>query len=251
MRSVRTLAFAISAIVLASAAAADPAIVVAAAEPSSIATGGPQPVTEQPQVTDKALVPAADSASATPGDAASAPPLEPPKPTLFADIDLATQAMTVSDVSGELYRWPISSARAGYTTPTGTFMVSWTSRMHYSRQYDWAPMPFAVFFKDGVAVHATNAVADLGRPASHGCVRLALNNARTFYGLVERHGMALTQITVRGKPPYSPAVAQRRYQQPVFKPFGGIFGYEPPAYQQPNYQPRQRPRGRQVYGGNW
>jgi lipoprotein-anchoring transpeptidase ErfK/SrfK len=247
MRSVRTLAFAISAIVLASAAAADPAIVVAAAEPSSIATGAPQPVTEQPQVTDKTLAPAADSASATPGDAASAPPLEPPKPTLFADIDLATQAMTVSDVSGELYRWPISSARAGYTTPTGTFMVSWTSRMHYSRQYDWAPMPFAVFFKDGVAVHATNAVADLGRPASHGCVRLALNNARTFYGLVERHGMALTQITVRGKPPYSPAVAQRRYQQPVFKPFGGFFAYEP----QRTYQPRQRPRGRQVYGDNW
>jgi len=247
----RVVAFAISAILLASAAAADPSIVVAAAEPSSITVGAQAPVTEQPQVSDKTLPPATDSASVTPGNAASAPPLEPPKPTLFADIDLATQTMTVRDGSGELYRWPISSARAGYTTPAGTFTVSWTSRMHYSRQYDWAPMPYAVFFKDGVAVHATNAVANLGRPASHGCVRLALGNARTFYNLVERHGMALTQITVRGKPPYSPAVAQRRYQQPAFKPFGGFFAYEQPAYQQPTYQQRPRPRGRQVYGGNW
>jgi L,D-transpeptidase catalytic domain len=118
---------------------------------------------------------------------------------LFADIDLATQTMIVSDQSGVRYRWPISSARAGYETPVGKFAVSWTSRMHYSRQYDWAPMPYAVFFKKGVTVHATNAVGNLGRPASHGCVLLALNNARTFYVLVGKHGMALTQITVHGK----------------------------------------------------
>ena len=244
MRCVRVPAAAISALLLVSlAVAAEPPSALAAAEPSSIAVGTPAPVTEQPQTTDAALPPAA--APAAPEDAASAPPLDPPKPTLFADIDLSTQTMTVSDRAGQLYRWPISSARAGYTTPTGTFTVSWTSRMHYSRQYDWAPMPYAVFFKEGVAVHATNAVGNLGRPASHGCVRLALQNARTFYDLVERHGMALTQITVHGKPPYSPMVAQRR-NEPVFQPFGGFFAYEQPAA-----QPRARPRGRQIYGGNW
>jgi lipoprotein-anchoring transpeptidase ErfK/SrfK len=244
MRCVRVPAAAISALLLVSlAVAAEPPSALAAAEPSSIAVGTPAPVTEQPQTTDAALPPAA--APAAPEDAASAPPLDPPKPTLFADIDLSTQTMTVSDGAGQLYRWPISSARAGYTTPTGTFTVSWTSRMHYSRQYDWAPMPYAVFFKEGVAVHATNAVGNLGRPASHGCVRLALQNARTFYDLVERHGMALTQITVHGKPPYSPMVAQRR-NEPVFQPFGGFFAYEQPAA-----QPRARPRGRQIYGGNW
>ena len=246
MRCVRVPAAAISALLLVSlAVAAEPPSALAAAEPSSIAVGTPAPVTEQPQTTDAALPPAAAPAAAAPEDAASAPPLDPPKPTLFADIDLSTQTMTVSDRAGQLYRWPISSARAGYTTPTGTFTVSWTSRMHYSRQYDWAPMPYAVFFKEGVAVHATNAVGNLGRPASHGCVRLALQNARTFYDLVERHGMALTQITVHGKPPYSPMVAQRR-NEPVFQPFGGFFAYEQPAA-----QPHARPRGRQIYGGNW
>ncbi len=239
MRCVRVPAAAISAILLVSAAAAaEPAVAVA--EPGSAV------VDAQPQVTDKALPPAASAAAVRPEEAASSPPLDPPKPTLFADIDLSTQTMTVSEKGRELYRWPISSARAGYTTPAGTFTVSWTSRLHYSRQYDWAPMPYAVFFKEGVAVHATNAVGSLGRPASHGCVRLALTNARTFYGLVEQHGMALTQITVHGKPPYSPMVAQRRDQEPTFKPFGGFF-----AYEQPTYQPRARPRGRQIYGGNW
>jgi lipoprotein-anchoring transpeptidase ErfK/SrfK len=237
MRCVRVSAAAISALLLVSAAAA---VEPAAAESSGIS------VEAQPQATDKALPPAASVAVVAPEDAASAPPLDPPKPTLFADIDLPTQTMTVSDKSGELYRWPISSARAGYATPVGTFTVSWTSRMHYSRQYDWAPMPYAVFFSQGVAVHATNAVGNLGRPASHGCVRLALRNARTFYDLVDKHGMALTQIVVHGKPPYSPMVAQRRYEQPMFKPFGGFFADDQPAYQR-----RARLRGRQIYGGAW
>lgn len=246
MRCVRVLAAAISVSLLIPAAwAAEPAVVVATAEPSSVAVEAPPPVAEAPQVTDNALPPAAVLAAVSSEDAASAPPLEPPRPTLFAAIDLSTQTMTVSDQSGERYRWPISSARAGYVTPVGTFTATWTSRMHYSRQYDWAPMPYAVFFNEGVAVHATNAVGSLGRPASHGCVRLALRNARTFYDLVSQHGLALTQITVRGKPQYAPTVAQWRYEQPVFKPFGGFFGYD-----QPVYQPRKR-RGRQVYGGNW
>lgn len=246
MRWVRVLAAAVCATFLVSAASAEERAVLAAVEPSSIAVEGAQAPVPEHQASDKALPPAAAVASATPDEAASAEPLDPPKPTLFADIDLSTQTMTVSDKSGELYRWPISSARAGYTTPTGTFTVSWTSRLHYSRQYEWAPMPYAVFFNQGVAVHATNAVGSLGRPASHGCVRLALQNARTFYDLVNSHGMTVTQITVRGKPPYSPMVAQRRYeQQPIFKPFGGFFAYEQPAY-----RPR-KPRGRQIYGGNW
>jgi lipoprotein-anchoring transpeptidase ErfK/SrfK len=174
-------------------------------------------------------------------------PLEPPPPTLFADIDLTTQMLTVSDASGELYRWPISSARAGYRTPTGTFTVNWTSRMHYSRQYDWSPMPYAVFFNRGVAVHGTAAVGSLGRPASHGCVRLRTANAKTFYNLVHKHGQRQTKIVVRGTPPYSPYVAEgRRYrqQQPVFQPFS-FFAYDPPP------QPRRRRAKRTQYGGGF
>jgi hypothetical protein len=48
---------------------------------------------------------------------------------------------------------------------------------------------------------------------------------------------------MRWGPPYSPMVAERRYRQQVVGPFGGFF-----AYQQPAYQSRAHPRGRQIYG---
>jgi lipoprotein-anchoring transpeptidase ErfK/SrfK len=254
MRLVGVLYVAAAAALLASAANAEPAV-VAAAEPGN-PTLSSEPVAASTTVTDSATAPGsghqatdpalpAAMASLTEEGAADTARLAPPEPTLFADIDLGSQTITVSDESGELYRWPISSARGGYTTPTGTYRVNWTSRMHYSRQYGGAPMPHAVFFTNGVAVHATNAVGMLGRPASHGCVRLAPQNAKTFYNLVHRHGLRLTQITVRGKPPYSAVASDRRRRQyqPVVKPFGGFFGYNPPP-QQP------RKRGRKVYGAN-
>jgi hypothetical protein len=179
-------------------------------------------------------------------------PLERPEPTLFAHINLTTQRMTLRDAAtGEEYGpWKISSARGGYTTPTGTYSVNYTSRMHYSKQYHWSPMPYSVFFNRGVATHGTNATGSLGQPASHGCVRLHTSNAKTFYNLVEKHGKKLTQIVVDGTPPYTPVVAERparqRYREPTFAPFG-FFAAQPPVY-----QPYQRKRrSRQQYGGGY
>jgi lipoprotein-anchoring transpeptidase ErfK/SrfK len=56
--------------------------------------------------------------------------------------------------------------------------------MHYSRKYDNAPMPHSIFFKGGYAIHGTNHVGMLGRPASHGCVRLSPANASILYAIV-------------------------------------------------------------------
>ena len=69
-------------------------------------------------------------------------------------------------------------------------------KMWHSRKYDMAPMPFAVFYDRGWAVHGTSAVSRLGKPASHGCVRLATPNAETFYTLVRRVGPGNTRIIV-------------------------------------------------------
>jgi lipoprotein-anchoring transpeptidase ErfK/SrfK len=62
-------------------------------------------------------------------------------------------------------------------------------RMWYSRKYDNAPMPNSVFFLGGYAVHGTPHIRSLGRPASHGCVRLHPENARTLYNLIADSGM--------------------------------------------------------------
>ena len=68
--------------------------------------------------------------------------------------------------------------------------------MWYSRKYDMSPMPYSVFYNGGYAVHGTNYVKNLGRPASHGCIRLQTGNAAKFYSLVQQVGRANTRITV-------------------------------------------------------
>jgi lipoprotein-anchoring transpeptidase ErfK/SrfK len=67
--------------------------------------------------------------------------------------------------------------------------------MWYSRKYDMSPMPNSIFFLGGYAIHGTGYVNGLGRPASHGCVRLAPGNAAALFNLV-RGRMGSTRITI-------------------------------------------------------
>jgi lipoprotein-anchoring transpeptidase ErfK/SrfK len=53
-----------------------------------------------------------------------------------------------------------------------------------------------VFFHGGYAIHATGAIRNLGRPASHGCVRLHPSNAAALYSLVQQYGPRRTRITL-------------------------------------------------------
>jgi len=242
----RLVVYALAAVLMTSTVWAEPSMTLAATDAASPVAEAPSSVAVGHQASDTAL--AAATIEELPEDVAKAAPLEPPEPTLFADIDLTNQRMTVRDAEGNTYGpWKISSARGGYVTPTGTYSVNYTSRMHYSKQYHWSPMPYSVFFNRGVATHGTNATGRLGSPASHGCVRLHTRNAKTFYNLVEKHGKKLTQIKVHGTPPYTPAVAERRerryQQQPVFSPFS-FFGGPPPSY-----QPKRRHKRKQYGGG--
>ena len=54
----------------------------------------------------------------------------------------------------------------------------------------------AVFFHGGYAIHGTGSIRSLGRPASHGCVRLHPNNAAALYALVQKYGPRRTRITL-------------------------------------------------------
>ncbi len=116
---------------------------------------------------------------------------------LTARVDLATQTMHVSTDEGEAYVWKISSGRQGYRTIRGNFRPTRLEKNWYSRKYGGA-MPNAVFFRGGFAIHGTSEVGKLGRPASHGCVRLHPANAAKFFALVRQHGAANTRIAVFG-----------------------------------------------------
>jgi L,D-transpeptidase catalytic domain len=71
---------------------------------------------------------------------------------------------------------PITSGRKGYRTPVGTFHVFSRERLHLSRQFDNAPMPYSVFFIPGIAFHQ----GSLSVP-SHGCIHLSKAAAIRFF----------------------------------------------------------------------
>jgi lipoprotein-anchoring transpeptidase ErfK/SrfK len=58
-------------------------------------------------------------------------------------------------------------------------------------------MPHSIFFNKGIAIHGTEEIKRLGRPASHGCIRLHPENARALYQLVKIYGMGNTRISVK------------------------------------------------------
>ncbi len=116
--------------------------------------------------------------------------------TLVAEISIGAQTMTVSENGFVKYHWKVSTARRGYVTPVGSWSAKWLSRDHRSKKYDDAPMPYAVFFNGGYAVHATYDLKRLGRPASHGCVRLHPENAAQFFTMTRQAGLANTRVVI-------------------------------------------------------
>lgn len=119
-----------------------------------------------------------------------------PPPDVEIYVDISNQTMTV-DVNGWTYgRWKVSTARDGYYTPRGSWRPFMLKKMHYSKKYDNSPMPNSIFFLGGYAIHATYYVNQLGRPASHGCIRLHPQNAAKLYSLVQKHGLSATRITI-------------------------------------------------------
>ena len=77
--------------------------------------------------------------------------------------------------------WKVSTGKPGLDTPQGSFHPTWLDAKHKSDEYEDAPMPYAVFFSGGYAVHATEFTKRLGTPASHGCVRQMATTAKWLY----------------------------------------------------------------------
>ena len=117
------------------------------------------------------------------------------------DVDLRAQRMHVSAGGNANFDWPISSGMSGHETPRGTFAPYAFYKMIYSWKYGNEPMPFTIFFRGNYAIHGSRETDALGHPASHGCVRLAPENAELLYNLAQREGAA---IHIDGTPPPAP-----------------------------------------------
>ncbi len=111
---------------------------------------------------------------------------------VVAKVDLSSQRMRVYKNGVHQYTWKVSSGRSGYRTPTGSWSIKRMHKRYFSRKYNGAPMPYAMFYNGGFAVHGTGSISRLGRPASHGCIRLHPSNAAKLFSMVRRSGGRVT-----------------------------------------------------------
>jgi hypothetical protein len=140
---------------------------------------------------------------------------------VLVEIDKSAQQMTVSSDGRTLWRFPVSTGRAGYDTPSGSFRAFRLEEDHYSKEWDDAPMPHSIFFtKIGHAIHGYLDTKNIGRPASHGCVRLHPENAAKLFALVKEQGVLNTTVTLTGVAPRGGAPAVARPSDPLGPDYG-------------------------------
>lgn len=150
------------------------------------------------------------------------------KADVVVQVNKTTQRLSVAVDGKPLYEWPVSTARWGYNTPNGSYRPERLEKSWYSRKYDMSPMPHSIFFDGGYAIHGSYEISHLGRPASHGCIRLSPSHAATLYALVQAH-RADTRIVVTGERPSDSALARAERRDVARQT-------QPSAVQQPRFQ---------------
>src|SRR5262249_37730918 len=162
-------------------------------------------------------------------------------PTARADvlitIDKSAQTMSVDVDGATRWVWPVSTGRADFATPSGSFQPFRMEATHFSKEWDDAPMPHSIFFtKIGHAIHGTYDAGHLGAAVSHGCVRLSAANATQLYRLVEKEGLSKTKVVIGGQQPYGQPEAYNFFRQNFFgQSSNGQTNYGQTNYGQTNY----------------
>jgi lipoprotein-anchoring transpeptidase ErfK/SrfK len=159
-----------------------------------------------------------------PNSASTTQPRKAAVPDILIVVSKPTQIMTVTVDGRVRYRWRVSTGATHYSTPDGSYTPFRMELMHYSREFDNAGMPHAIFFTQrGHSIHGSDHPG-LGTAVSHGCVRLTLSNAAALYQLVKSVGMAKTKVVVSGRDPPGYTLPTMPPRQPVGL-FGGFFRF--------------------------
>jgi hypothetical protein len=155
-------------------------------------------------------------------------------------INKSSQRMAVIVDGAERHVWKVSTGLGG-GPPSGTYRPERMERKWYSHKYNWSPMPHAIFFHQGYAIHGTGYIGRLGQRASHGCVRLHPSNAATLFDLVRSRGMNSARVVVSNvdyamRPARKPESTARRAAPPArtAEPFAPAAEPSAPAAEPPD-----------------
>ena len=122
------------------------------------------------------LVPASFNAASA---QAGARMVAPPDPLKIV-VSLDKQHMYVYRGTDKVFDSRVSTGKRGYSTPAGVFSILEKRRWHRSNIYSGAPMPYMQRLTwSGIALHQSGHVPSY--PASHGCIRMPRNSARTLF----------------------------------------------------------------------
>ena len=124
---------------------------------------------------------------------------------VWVDIKKSEQRLNLYVKGENVFSWDVSTGMRGYTTPNfnqhpnGRTHISYTSKK-YPREGHYkglGNMPYSVFIRGGYAIHGTGNLKNLGKRASHGCIRSPPDKAKILMELVRKHGSKNVWITVR------------------------------------------------------
>ena len=74
-------------------------------------------------------------------------------------VDKSSQNISVVQNGALLYVWPVSTGGDKFSTPNGVYMPERLERSWFSKAYYNAPMPHAIFFHNGYAIHGSYDIA--------------------------------------------------------------------------------------------
>lgn len=115
---------------------------------------------------------------------------DPSGGAIWVDINLSWQYMTVYQDDTVIYELYISSGRAGFDTPTGTFYVlsmlpsDDMEGVIGGEYYNVPSVPNVMYFtNEGHAIHGTYWHNNFGTPMSHGCINMPEGAAAWLYSI--------------------------------------------------------------------
>lgn len=113
----------------------------------------------------------------------------------WIEVDLYEQTLTAYEGDRMVYATLISSGLPYWKTETGLFRVrlkvdqgKMSGRESYADYYFLEDVPWTMYFHEGYALHGAYWHDSFGKPHSHGCVNMALADARWLFDWTEPAG---------------------------------------------------------------